>query len=116
LPFNNTDITILFSQNQAILINMAGSPSWIQIPNTGLKRVPNTRTYIVTDETGKIYLHIFDGFLVPDSTNQDDPVILVEGDTEKTRRHFRADQNLSHRHPGIHTCSQCYDVCPFEAP
>ncbi|MHC9540747.1 MAG: hypothetical protein AB9903_14680 [Vulcanimicrobiota bacterium] len=69
LPLNNPDITIIFSQNPAILVNVAGSPNWIQIPNTGLKRVLNTRAFIVTDETGKIYLHIFDGFLVADSLN-----------------------------------------------
>jgi len=69
LPLNNPDITIIFSQTPAILVNVAGNPNWIPVPDTGLKRVLNTRAYIVSDETGKIYLHIFDGFLVADSLN-----------------------------------------------
>ncbi|MDQ7827278.1 MAG: hypothetical protein RDV48_31075 [Candidatus Eremiobacteraeota bacterium] len=68
-PLNNPDITVIFSQVPAILINVAGSPRWIQIPGTGLKRILNTRAYMVSDETGKMYLHIFDGFLVSDTLN-----------------------------------------------
>jgi hypothetical protein len=53
----------VFSQAAAILFPIDGEPVWRPVENTGLMRVLNTRALLLRDQTGRIYLHLFDGFL-----------------------------------------------------
>ena len=53
----------IFTQKAAVLVNIDGEPVWRAVKDTGIVRVLNTRALILGDKSGKVYLHLFDGFL-----------------------------------------------------
>ncbi len=63
VPVKNTPPAFIFSQQPAILVSIDGDPVWVDVRGTSLKRVCNTRTFIVKDSSGTLYMHIFDGFI-----------------------------------------------------
>jgi hypothetical protein len=63
IPVRNEPPTFIFSDSAAALVNIDGEPVWRTVQGTKIVRVLNTRTLILGDKSGKIYLHLFDGFL-----------------------------------------------------
>ena len=53
----------IFTQEAAMLVNIDGEPVWRAVKESGMVRVLNTRALILGDKSGKVYLHLFDGFL-----------------------------------------------------
>jgi len=64
---NNTPPRVIVATRPAVLVYIDGPPAWRPVPDTKLERVINTRTLLLKDESGKYYLHIFDGYLQADS-------------------------------------------------
>jgi uncharacterized membrane protein YgcG len=62
-PLKNDPPAFIFSQQAAILVPIDGEPVWRTVKQTGLVRVLNTRALILGDTSGKVYLHLYDGFL-----------------------------------------------------
>jgi len=63
VPVNNPVPKFIFSQTPAVLVHIDGEPVWRNVEGTKLVRVLNTRALILGDESGKVYIHILDGFL-----------------------------------------------------
>jgi hypothetical protein len=63
VPVKNEPPRFIFSQTAAALIYIDGEPVWRTVQGTKLVRVLNTRALILGDTTGKVYLHLFDGFI-----------------------------------------------------
>jgi len=60
---NNTPPRVIIATRPAILVCVDGPPVWRPVAGTGLKRVINTRVLLLKDQTGRCYLHLFDGYL-----------------------------------------------------
>jgi hypothetical protein len=54
---------IIFSKVPAILVLIDGKPVFAPVKDTNLSRLVNTRELILKDTHGKLYLHVFDGYL-----------------------------------------------------
>ena len=63
VPVKNEPPRFIFSQTAAALIHIDGEPVWRTVQGTRIVRVLNTRALILGDTSGKVYLHLFDGFL-----------------------------------------------------
>ncbi|HME41699.1 MAG TPA: hypothetical protein VKF36_01320 [Syntrophorhabdales bacterium] len=63
IPVKNEPPRFIFSQTAAALIHIDGQPVWRTVQGTRIVRVLNTRALILGDTSGKVYLHLFDGFL-----------------------------------------------------
>lgn len=68
-PLNNTPPKIIIASRPAVLMSIDGPPVWRAVPGTKLLRAVNTRLLLLKDETGKFYLHLFDGYLESSSLN-----------------------------------------------
>lgn len=53
----------VFSPTPAVLIRIDGEPAWRNVDGTDLQRVLNTRALLLKDASGKIWFHLFDGYL-----------------------------------------------------
>ena len=62
-PLNNVPPKIVVFQKPAILVLIDGPPACRPIPGTKLQRVINTRLLLLKDETERLYLHVFNGYL-----------------------------------------------------
>jgi hypothetical protein len=62
-PLKNDPPTILMSTVPALLVYIDGAPAFRPLPHTTLERVVNTRPLLLKDEHGKLYLHVFDGWM-----------------------------------------------------
>jgi hypothetical protein len=62
-PLKNDPPVIIFSRTAALVITIEGPPVYRRVQNTQLQRVLNTRAFLLRDDTGKHYLHFFDGYL-----------------------------------------------------
>lgn len=60
---NNTPPKIIIATRPAVLVSIDGPPVWRPVPGTRLMRAINTRMLLLKDESGKYYLHLFDGYL-----------------------------------------------------
>lgn len=69
VPVKNTPPAFIFSQQPAILVSIDGDPAWTDVHGTSLKRVYNTRAFIVKDSSGTLYMHLFDGFIEASNLN-----------------------------------------------
>lgn len=67
IPVVNEPPNFIFSERAAVLVSIAGHPAWSPIPKTSLERVINTRALLLRDKSGKLYLHLFDGFMEADA-------------------------------------------------
>jgi hypothetical protein len=59
----NTPPRIIFSDRPSILVLIDGDPVFAPVPGTGLSRVINTQVVLLKDGAGKLYLHVFDGYM-----------------------------------------------------
>lgn len=62
-PLRNDPPTILFSTKPAMLVPVDGPPVYRPVAKTGLERVFNSRALILRDQSGKHFLHLFDGYV-----------------------------------------------------
>jgi hypothetical protein len=67
VPVQNEPPQFVFSPKAAVLVAIDGDPVWRPVENSNLTRVLNTRALILKDPAGRIYLHLFDGFLAATS-------------------------------------------------
>ncbi len=63
LPFKNDPPKIIFSSRPSLLVFIDGEPRFTPVKDSDLARVLNTRVLMLKDATGKLYLHIFDGWM-----------------------------------------------------
>ncbi len=63
VPVQNQPPTFIFSQSPAVLVDIDGEPVWRSVEGSDLVRVLNTRALILGNKSGKVYLHLFDGFM-----------------------------------------------------
>jgi hypothetical protein len=66
-PIKNDPPKIIFSTKPAMLVSIGGKPQYRAVPDTGLQRVANTRALLLRDQSGKYYLHLFDGYVTASS-------------------------------------------------
>ena len=50
-------------QQPSLLVYIDGQPQYVPVEGTNLTRVVNTRVLLLQDPTGKLYLHLLDGYL-----------------------------------------------------
>ena len=62
-PLNNTPPKVIIATRPAVLVSIDGPPVWRAVPGTKLLRAINTRMLLLKDESGRCYLHLFDGYL-----------------------------------------------------
>ena len=62
-PVANDPPRIVFSEASAALVYVDGEPVWRQVEGTPVSRVLNSRAFIATDASGKVYLRLLDGFV-----------------------------------------------------
>jgi hypothetical protein len=68
VPVKNEPPHFVFSQTAAVLVSIDGDPIWRPVQGAKQERVINSRAFILLEEeTGKYYLHLFDGFVVASS-------------------------------------------------
>ncbi len=63
LPLKNDPPNIIFSNKPSLLVLIDGEARFTAIKDTDLFRVLNTRVLVVKDSSGKLYLHVFDGWM-----------------------------------------------------
>jgi len=63
VPVQNQPPQFIFSDTPAVLIQVDGEPVWRSVEGSDLVRVLNTRALILGNKSGKVYLHLFDGFM-----------------------------------------------------
>jgi len=63
VPVKNDPPNIIFSQTAAVLVLIDGPPQWSDLPNTTLARAINTRALLLRDQSRKLFIHLFDGFV-----------------------------------------------------
>lgn len=63
VPVKNEPPAFVFSQTAAVLISIDGEPVWTAVEGAKLKRILNTRALVLQDASGKLHLHLFDGFM-----------------------------------------------------
>jgi hypothetical protein len=68
-PLNNTPPRILISERPAVLVSIDGPPEYRPVSGTSLQRVMNTRALLLKDGTGRLYLHVFNGYMEATSLN-----------------------------------------------
>jgi hypothetical protein len=62
-PLKNEPPRIILSKVPAMLVYVDGDPVFRPVKDTKLQKVLNTRPLILKDPEGKLYLHVFDGWL-----------------------------------------------------
>ena len=63
VPVKNDPPKFVFSQTPAVLVTIDGEPVWRPVAGTALERVLNSRALVLSDPTGKLYIHLLDGFV-----------------------------------------------------
>ena len=63
VPVKNEPPRFVFSRTATVLVSIDGDPVWRNVQGTKLVRVLNSRALILGDTTGRVYLHLFDGFV-----------------------------------------------------
>src|SRR5262249_43652417 len=66
VPVMNQPPNLIFSQTAAVLVLIDGNPKWSDVPNTQFARAINTRALLLRDQSRKLYVHLFDGFMTAD--------------------------------------------------
>ena len=70
LPIKNDPPKIVFQIVPGMLVIIDGQPAWRPVPGTKLQRAINTRPLLLKDEDGKLFLHVFDGWMSADSLQE----------------------------------------------
>jgi hypothetical protein len=63
-PVKNDPPRILFSTVPALLVLIDGEPAWRAVDGTDFQRVLNTRPLLLKATDGRIFLHVYDGWMV----------------------------------------------------
>ncbi len=63
VPIKNDPPRILFSREPAILLFVDGDPVFKPVEKTTWQRLINTRPLVLRDSGGRLYIHLFDGWL-----------------------------------------------------
>jgi len=63
IPVENAPPRIVFTQRASALVLVHGDPVWVGIPGTKLERAVNTRALLMKEASGRLYLHLLDGFV-----------------------------------------------------
>ncbi len=63
VPVRNDPPVFIFVETAAVLVSIDGEPVWTPVQGTNLVRVLNTRPLVLKDSSGKIYVHLLDGFV-----------------------------------------------------
>ncbi len=63
VPVKNPPPAILFSEQQSLLVLVDGAPQYVQVTGQPLTRVVNTVAFLVRDDRGRLWLHVYDGFM-----------------------------------------------------
>jgi len=63
ISLDNRPPQIVFMQQPALLVCIDGEPKYVQVEGTNLTRVLNTRVLLLQAPTGKLYLHLLDGYM-----------------------------------------------------
>jgi len=66
-PIKNDPPKIIFQVVPGMLVLIDGEPTFRPVPGTKLERVIDTRPLLLKDDDGKLYLHVFDGWMTADS-------------------------------------------------
>ena len=62
-PVRNEPPRMVFTQRDAALVLVHGDPIWVPVQGTKLDRAVNTRALLMKDPSGRLYLHLLDGFV-----------------------------------------------------
>ena len=63
VPVENAPPRIVFTQRDAALVLVHGDPIWVPVQGTKLERAVNTRALLLKEASGRLYLHLLDGFV-----------------------------------------------------
>jgi hypothetical protein len=63
IPVINEPPNFIFSESAAVLVSLDGQPVWGAVPHSSLERAVNTRALLLRNNSGKLYIHLFDGFM-----------------------------------------------------
>jgi hypothetical protein len=63
VPVKNTPPAIRFSERQSLLVLVDGAPQYVPVTGQPLTRVVNTAAFLVRDDQGRLWLHVYDGFM-----------------------------------------------------
>ena len=132
---NNTPPKIIFSTKPAVLIYIDGPPAYRVVAGTGLERAINSRALLLKDTSGRLYLHILDGYMTapglngpwavaqqapPDAAQAESqalqaatPVDLLEGRTDPTNPPAHLTAATA---PLIYTSTKAAELILFEGP
>ena len=70
-PLNNIPPRVIVATRPAILVYVDGPPAWRPVAGTSLERAINSHDLLLKDQSGRCYLHLFDGYL--DAPSLDGP-------------------------------------------
>jgi hypothetical protein len=60
---------IVFSTTPMVLVLIQGEPAWRPVAGTNLTRVINTRALVLSDPSGRVYVHVLNGYMTAASLN-----------------------------------------------
>ena len=63
VPVRNEPPAFIFSPSPAVLVTIHGDPIWTKVTGTDLRRILNARPLILSDASGRLYVHLLDGWL-----------------------------------------------------
>ncbi len=92
VPIKNDPPNIIFSKKPSLLVFIDGEARFTAIKDSELSRVLNTRVLMVKDATGKLYLHVFDGWL--ESQTFDGPWFVSNNTPKDIKKAEKAARDL----------------------
>lgn len=63
VPVQNTPPAIVWSAQQSLLVLISGAPQFVAVTGQPVARVVNTQVFLARDNTGRLWLHVYDGFM-----------------------------------------------------
>jgi len=63
VPVKNTPPIIIFSEQQSLLVLIDGAPQYVTVTGQPVERVVNTQAFLARDGSGRLWLHVYDGFM-----------------------------------------------------
>jgi hypothetical protein len=62
IPVVNQPPKFVFAQSPTVLVIIDGDPVWTPVQGASFQRVLNSRSLIMRDTAGNLYIHVLDGF------------------------------------------------------
>ncbi|HQR18054.1 MAG TPA: hypothetical protein PK948_06770 [Gemmatimonadales bacterium] len=63
VPVRNTPPAVRFSEQQSLLVLIDGAPQFVSVTGQPVERVVNTLAFLARDGSGRLWLHVYDGFM-----------------------------------------------------